>query len=306
MKTTKLLSVISLLICFATLSVNSALAAGNHLTMSLQNCSQPTSNSIQFDLYVVNDGPANSDVRANSFQIGLNFNTAILQSGAKISASYVKGTTEFPQLNGFNFPAASSSDHIRIVQSAYSNGNQGIPTMIAGQQYKIGTFVLSSSQNWADGVSPELSFQTTTVAGKTVCAAVAWIGSAAATSGVVIPGSGTAASQSAMARTGNNLPISLSTVVECRMAKSQPGSQSVSVYPNPTNSNATVSFTSESSANYHMVLFDAAGREVMVKDGASVIGINAIDLDMRSVAKGVYMLSLQQGENKNQQRVVVE
>jgi hypothetical protein len=305
MKTTKFQSAICLLICFATFSVNSALAAGNHLTMSLQNCSQPTSNTIQFDLYAINDGSANGDVRANSFQIGINFNTAILQQGAKISASYVKGTTEFPKLNGFNFPVASSSDHIRIVQSAYSNGNTGV-TMTPGQQYKIGTFVLTSTQNWTDGVSPDLSFQTSTVAGKTVCAAVAWIGSAPATSSVVIPGSGTVASQNAMARTGNSLPISLSTTIDCRMAKIQSGSQSVSVYPNPTSSKATVSFTSENSAAYHLVLLDAASREIMVKDGKTVQGVNAIDLDMSSVAKGVYMIALQQGENRSQQRLIVE
>src|SRR5436190_11309201 len=153
MKTTRLQSVLCLLICFA--MFKGAFAGGNHLTMSLQNCSQPTSNSVQFDLYVVNDGDVNSDLRLNSIQCGLNFNPGALQQGATISTSYVKNTTEFPELNGFNFPKGSSSDHIRIVQSVYSQGNTR-RTMIHGQQYKVGTFVITSSKEWTAGVTPEI------------------------------------------------------------------------------------------------------------------------------------------------------
>src|ERR1041385_7455170 len=113
MKTTKLYSLICLLICFAMFN-NSTMGAGNHLTMSLQNCSQ-TANTIQFDLYAVSDGSPNSIVSANAFQIGLNFNNAILQNGATLKASYVKGTSQFKNAT-FNFPVASASNHVRIVQ----------------------------------------------------------------------------------------------------------------------------------------------------------------------------------------------
>jgi len=303
MKTTRLQSVLCLLICFA--MFKGAFAGGNHLTMSLQNCSQPTSNSIQFDLYVVNDGDVNSDLRLNSIQCGLNFNAIAIQRGATITTSYVKNTTEFPELNGFNFPKASSSDHIRIVQSVYSKGNTG-KSLIYGQQYKVGTFVISSSKDWTADVTPAIEFQNSVAAGKTVCAALTWVGGASSTIGAVAPNSVTADQQAITARISNTSPVSLSTVISCKMAKDETfSSQSLSVYPNPTNGLATVNFNTDASDYYHLMLLDAASREVMVKDGKSVQGINAFDLDLTSLAKGVYMLSIQQGEKKMLQRVIV-
>jgi len=301
----KLLATISLMICFAAINGNVfAGGSGNHITMSLQNCSQPTSNTIQFDIYVVSDGSPSSDLIANSFQCGINFNREILQPGASLTASFVKNTTEFPELNEFNFPASISPDHIRIVESVYSKGNTG-HTMTVGRAYRIGTFVLTSSTNWVAGISPEFSMQTTTVAGKTVCASVVWTGAAAATSGVTIPGSGTPAMQ--RVNPNGNGAVALTASVACRLGENLMSSGlSLNVYPNPASDYITVSFNTNSSSDYHLRLFDAAGREVMVKDGKAVEGINSIPLDLKSVAKGVYMINLMQSDNQLNERVVVE
>jgi len=151
----------------------------NHLTMSLQNCSQPTCNSIQFDLYVVSDGSSTSDLRANSFQYGINFNTTILQSGATITTSYVSGSSDFiPPLNGFSFPSSGSPDHIRIIENPYTGSNTGT-TMTVGHQYKVGTFVLTSSSKWTANSNPSFALQASIATGKTVSAAAVWVGSAA-------------------------------------------------------------------------------------------------------------------------------
>jgi len=282
-----------------------ATAGGNHLTMSLQNCSQPTANTIQFDLYVVNDGDVNSDLRLNSIQCGLNFNQAMLQSGASLSTSYVKGTGDFPELNGFNFPTASSSDHIRIVQSVYSKGNTG-KSLTYGQQYKVGTFMITSTKNWSSDVTPDLQFQNAVAGGKTVCAALAWVGTSVNTIGAVSPNSSAATQQAITARVSNTSPVDLSTIISCRMAKNEAGAaQNINVYPNPTNGLITVNFTSDVSTDYHLLLLDAASREIIVKDVKAVEGSNSLELDLTSVAKGVYMLSLQQGDKKLQQRVIV-
>src|SRR5436190_1361001 len=80
---------------------------GNHLTMSLRNCVQIKPDTIQFDLDVVSDGASTSDLRANSFQYGVNFNTGILQPGATVKASYVPLSSDFiPPLGGFSFPGS--------------------------------------------------------------------------------------------------------------------------------------------------------------------------------------------------------
>src|SRR5438105_563154 len=71
--------------------------SGNHITMYLQNCSQTSPTSLQFDLYAVSDGAVSSDLSANAFQYGVNFNTAILNGGAA-TAKYVFGTSDIPSL----------------------------------------------------------------------------------------------------------------------------------------------------------------------------------------------------------------
>src|SRR4029078_3515361 len=77
-----------------------AQGTGNHLTMYIDNCIQTAPNKIRFDMYAVSDGAANNDLRANAFQFGVNFNTAILQAGATITPSFVNGTSDFiPPLN---------------------------------------------------------------------------------------------------------------------------------------------------------------------------------------------------------------
>jgi len=162
----------------------------NHITMSLQNCAQPTPKTIEFDLYVVSDGSPLSDLRANAFQYGINFNTGILPSGASITTSYIAGTSVFiPPLNGFNFPASGSADHIRIVESPYTGSNTG-NTMTYGVQYKVGRFRLTSTANWVSNSSPNFNLQTVTAAGKTATAGVVWIGPAVTTTSFVVTGAG--------------------------------------------------------------------------------------------------------------------
>src|SRR4051812_3680717 len=96
-----------IIVCITLLSAK-GIAQTNHLTISLDNCSQPSANTLEFDIMVVSDGSVSSDLRANSFQFGVNFNTAILQPAATITASYIIGTSDFiPPLNGFSFPASS-------------------------------------------------------------------------------------------------------------------------------------------------------------------------------------------------------
>jgi hypothetical protein len=80
----------------------------------------------------------------------------------------------------------------------------------------------------------------------------------------------------------------------------------VELYPNPATDLATVRFNSEASANYSLVLRDITGREIMVKEGAAVQGINFIELNLSDLPKGVYMVSLATGDQRNTLRLVTE
>jgi hypothetical protein len=282
----------------------------NHLTLSLENCSV-TANTIQFDIYATSDGDQTSDLRAHGFQIGLNFNTAILPTRATITTSYVNNSSDFPDLGEFNFPSSPHLDHIRIVQSPYSRGNTG-KTMISGQSYRVGTFLITCSSRWVQTQSPDLEFQTTTVRGKTICAVTTWIGN---NSFVSASSSETDTSVEKQVYTAINRPVpaALSATMNCSIARRQAASnnsadnaQSLSVYPNPAQGIVTVVFRCVSATNYHLSMIDIGGKEIITKDGRAASGNNSFVLSLEAVAKGTYLINMKTNNFNNSVRTVVE
>ena len=78
------------------------------------------------------------------------------------------------------------------------------------------------------------------------------------------------------------------------------------LYPNPAIDKATVKFTADSDEQYHLNLTDVIGQHLLSKEGNATEGVNIIDLDLNTVAKGVYLLNIMSGKNTQQIRVVVE
>src|SRR6186997_2575009 len=108
---------LSFLLCLVCLAFNSY-AQVNHITLSIQNAIQTSGNTLTFDLFATSDGDPGSDLRANAFQFGINYDTLIVTAGDSVKASYVAGSSDFiPPLNTFYFPNAISKNHIRIHQS---------------------------------------------------------------------------------------------------------------------------------------------------------------------------------------------
>src|SRR5262245_12528058 len=147
------------------------------MTLSLENCIQTDSMTIEFDLMAVSDGAPSSDLRASSFQFGINFNTGNFKPGSVFSTVYAQGTSEFiPPLNGFNYPTSVFPNHLRIVQAVFGGGNTGI-TMAVGQKYRVGRFRLYSSLNIPQPFKgADFSLQDSSAGGHTTCAAIVWIG----------------------------------------------------------------------------------------------------------------------------------
>ncbi len=149
-------------------------AVTNHLKMTMENISKISSTKYQFDLFVTSDGSATSDVRLANIQYGINFNPALVPAGATKSVSYVGGS-ELKPARSFNFPAASSASHLRIVQTQLITSNTNI-RMPIGSKVKVGTFMLTSSLPFT-AADPGFSLQDATKTGFTPTVANVWIGS---------------------------------------------------------------------------------------------------------------------------------
>jgi len=78
------------------------------------------------------------------------------------------------------------------------------------------------------------------------------------------------------------------------------------VYPNPTDGMLNVLFNADKEENYSLKLMDVTGRMVMNENYSSVEGENHLELNLASLAKGIYFIQLQNGEAVLQSKIVVQ
>ncbi|GEM_PF-2865474 len=159
-----------------------------HVTMSMQNCSQPSSNTIQFDLYIVNDGT--TALKFNGAQFGINYDPAILNGGT-ITTSVVNNSWDIIVVGGssssFSFPSGAAN-HVRIVQTGCIGCSGSAPSMPTNVPLRFGTFILTNSQPWAANSQPNFTLQSSVTGGKTICATVVYIGANTSTTSLSTTG----------------------------------------------------------------------------------------------------------------------
>ncbi len=78
------------------------------------------------------------------------------------------------------------------------------------------------------------------------------------------------------------------------------------VYPNPATDKATLKFTVASADQYHLNITDVIGQNVLNISGEANEGINTVDIDLSTLAKGMYILNIMSGYNTEQIKVVVQ
>jgi len=155
---------------------NISIISPAHVTMSLQNPSQPNGSTIQFDLMVVSDGDAASDLRANAFQYGIDYNPGILPSGATVAVSMVGGTSDFASITTYSYPAPGVTGTLRIVGSPCSGCNSVATQLTVGHVYRVGRFQVSSSANFVACSSANFALVDAPSAGKTTTASILYVG----------------------------------------------------------------------------------------------------------------------------------
>ena len=82
--------------------------------------------------------------------------------------------------------------------------------------------------------------------------------------------------------------------------------ESFNVYPNPNNGNFTIEFNAESATNYNLKLVDVIGQVIVNNDIHSEVGDNQYKLNLDNIAKGVYLLILQNSEGTLQKKIIIE
>ena len=88
---------------------------------------------------------------------------------------------------------------------------------------------------------------------------------------------------------------------------SENGISSITAYPNPTSGLATLAFTSGSETKYDVKVVDVVGRVMVEKNINAIEGFNLVELNLETVAKGIYFISVQSlNAEARTLRIVVE
>jgi hypothetical protein len=109
-----------------------------HITMSMQNCSQPSPSTIAFDLYIVNDGT--TALKLGAFSYGINYSSLILNGGS-LTWAVESGTS---QIAGFDYSfshATNGAFHLRLTSNLPFNGTTA-PVLPSGTPMKLGHFTV--------------------------------------------------------------------------------------------------------------------------------------------------------------------
>jgi hypothetical protein len=97
---------------------------------------------------------------------------------------------------------------------------------------------------------------------------------------------------------GSSSMRTLSVAVPCRVAQVSVALQSTAtLYPNPTSGKTNLEFDSKADVRYSLQVFDVTGRVILSEDISAVEGKNMHELDLTTVAKGMYLVRLESQES---------
>jgi hypothetical protein len=64
------------------------------------------------------------------------------------------------------------------------------------------------------------------------------------------------------------------------------------VFPNPAKNSCTVSFTDEKIESFQLTVYDYTGRQVLLQNEETAIGVNSAELNISSLSQGMYFITL--------------
>jgi hypothetical protein len=91
-----------------------------------------------------------------------------------------------------------------------------------------------------------------------------------------------------------------------RAAEEAANISSLTVYPNPAHTQATIAFKAAEQGSYVITLSDVTGRTVRNISTTAQAGVHQLDVNLEDLAKGMYMIQLRSGSGMEIQKLMVE
>jgi hypothetical protein len=282
----------------------------SHVTMTLKNITT-TSNTIEYDLFIINDGC--SPIKLSACSYGVNFDEKILNGGS-ITYSY-KQSSRAESLNGLTSFSMKSSKvkETYQVRMTTATSKYDIASELTHQiPFKIGRFKITNSVSWAKNSNPSFSLQEQQIPGLTTTQILGYIGTdtkiVALTPSLTTvttkvedsPILNPSENSTVSAVTNNN---NASTIEDAKLISD---ANKVKMYPNPVPDILKVDFLSINENEITLNVFDMNGR--LVKQILTHIeqGINKIEIDMSTIAKGNYSILISDGKEFNFSEIITK
>lgn len=278
-----IIKITSFFLCALLLSLNGFSQA--HVTMSLRNI-KATSNTIEYDLYIVNDG--NESFKLSACSYGVNIKEDIFNGGS-LSYSYVKESKD-KSLNAIpSYSLASTKGHeinqLRMTSTPLRIENA--PELMHNIPVKIGRFIVTNSESWSANSNPAIALQELPMLGLTTTQIVGFVGDKI----------------SMLALTPTLLTVATkvepSPMLNMYEAKSSShettfisNEDEIKLYPNPTSDELNIDFVSAKTSNITIKINDLNGKVVKENQVQTQEGTNHLVLSLNVLGRGIYILQM--------------
>ncbi len=101
-------------------------------------------------------------------------------------------------------------------------------------------------------------------------------------------------------------PVSFIPCVATSIAMENTTGNDLLLYPNPAEGNVTISFRTENGGDYSISVVDLLGRTISKEKDVAVAGNNSHQLNIDGIAKGEYMIILQNGNDVRRTKMTVK
>jgi len=259
----------------------------------------------QFDIYLLSTGNATFEYAASQWGMTVN---PLVANGGVLTSSIVGGSTMLSNPAQANvttqLPASTSNLNI-AAKAPPGTGNGSIISSVSGGCASPGTRIvtvrITNTVPFARNTTMNHQFTFNTSSGITGTKVFAYVNSV----NTDVTSNGVFYASNTNGTCTQNIVLNPDVATTVANINGS-GNGYLNVFPNPTTGPVQVMFLGKSSTHYRLTLIDTIDREVFAKEGTAVKGDNKVDFDLKGLAKGVYMMTLNMDGHTSQVRTIIQ
>jgi archaellum component FlaG (FlaF/FlaG flagellin family) len=297
MNTTKIIFIQKCCLFIAGMLISFSGFSNAHVNMSLKNISV-TANTIEYDLYVVNDGASTLYLAGCSY--GINIDPLVL-NGGKIICSF-KPNSRNVFLDEGRKCSVSQSNELNFVQARMTTGfspREKSNELLPGVAFKIGRFVITNSKEWTINGHANLVLQEAATQSATACYLMGFTDGETQVK-MLTAALGTLSTEASYcpvlnpSKSGGNAQGGNSRIKENDLLTNPVNT--VNLYPNPATEKLHVDYIASSKGKLNIRIIDLHGRMMFSSSAEVGEGSNLVTVPVRDLVQGLYFIQISDQE----------